>query len=308
VVIALVLACAGPDAEEAVRIDVPGEAVDRRSLPLAGGIADLGDGWLVAADPDGDRVLFVALATGAQREVAFPSGWAPGAVAIDGGQALVALGTGSVAAVQVVPLAARIVPDVCAGPRGVDVVDGRGLVACATGELVEVDLGTASVIAVHDLEADLRDVVLQDDGTAVVTTFRSAEVLVVDDGRIRDRFALPTLAPPDAPALVARVARRMVATGDGRIGVLHQAHTIDPVEILPDAPSYGSGACDAVARPLLTWIGADGPTDTVRIDAIGAVEVAFWPEGDGAYPEPLPVLGVAWPDGGRGLQSAYRSP
>ena len=70
------LGCVGPPAP-IDRIVVPGLPVPARSIPLAGGIADGSDGWLVASDPDGDRVLVVALADESVREVRFPDGWAP---------------------------------------------------------------------------------------------------------------------------------------------------------------------------------------------------------------------------------------
>jgi hypothetical protein len=99
----------------------------------------------------------------------------------------------------------------------------------------------------------------------------------------------------------------MVRVGDGRVAVLHQAHVTDAVPLDdPGSPAYGSGACEAVARPLVTWLGQDGPEGTVRIDAVLAVDLAFSPEGDGAFTEPTPLIGgaVVGPQGA-GVQSAY---
>ena len=49
---------------------------------------------------------------------------------------------------------------------------------------------------------------------------------------------------------------------------------------------------DAVARPLVAWLDADGPQASVRTDAVLALDLAFWPLGDGAFDEPTPLVGA----------------
>jgi mono/diheme cytochrome c family protein len=275
-------------------LQVEGEPVPRVSLPLAGGAAASDGPYLAALDLQGDRLILFE-EHGEIREVHFPSGWAPGAVAMEGGQAAITLrGTGAVALVTVQPLQVELWP-ACPEPRGVDLRDGRWAVACAGGELVLPD-------RVLRVKPDLGEVLLEGD-EAWLTVAREASVLRVSlqDGALLQQHALPVVPDLEGRALVARAARRMVRVGDGRVAVLHQAHTTDEIalSLVPGQPPYGTGACQAVARPLVTWLDAQGPTESVRIDAVLPVELAFW-EGDGAFAEPTPVIGA-----GQGLTSAY---
>jgi hypothetical protein len=295
------LACRPPDLPAApLELRVQGEAVPRGSLPLAGGAAAADGPWLAAADVEGDRLLIFEHGSERVREVSFPSGWAPGAVALEEGRAAVVLrGVGAVALVTIEPLQAELWP-ACPEPRGVDMREGRWAVACAGGELVVGD-------EVLRVQPDLGEVLLEG-GQAWLTVVREAVVLRVSlgDGEVLQRHPLPVVPDLDGRPLVARAARRMVRVGDGRVAVLHQAHATDEIalSLAPGQAPYGTGACDAVARPLVTWLDAQGPTASVRIDAVLPTELAFW-EGDGAFGEPTPVIGAVLSGAGRGLTSAY---
>jgi hypothetical protein len=125
-------------------------------------------------------------------------------------------------------------------------------------------------------------------------------------GEVIGRFALPALPSPDGRMLVGRVVRRIADGGDGRAFVLHQVHVDDPVPLtIAGEPAYGTGACLAVARPLLSWIGEDGFESSVRIDAVLPLDVVAWVGGDGAFQVPTPIVGAVEAGAGPGFQSVY---
>lgn len=299
-------ACVSPDPGVDPVLDgivVAGPAVPRVSRPLTGGALAVDGDRLVAADLDGDRVALLDLASGARRDVTFPDGYAPGPVALSGDDAIVALpGPGAAARIGFTSGAVAVEP-VCAEPRGVDAAFGLAVVVCADGTLAV--LGGARFA----VEPGLRDVVVVDPETALVAVQRSAEVLRVSlaDGAILARNPLPVLPDPEGHPFAARAVRRMVRVGDGRVAVLYQAHATDVVPLdLAAGPPYGSGACSSVARPLVTWLDALGtPVDTVRLDAVLPVDLGFWPEGDGAFVEPTPLVAAALAGPVRGVQAAY---
>ncbi|MEZ4239723.1 MAG: hypothetical protein R3F59_26915 [Myxococcota bacterium] len=296
----LLAAACRPVAPGPRQVAVLGDDVPAVSRPVVGGAAAASSRWVVAADVGGDALVALD-APGEVRRVQFPRGYAPSAVALDGDVAAVTLpGAGAVAVVALAPLAVVVTP-VCDAPRGVDLAGGRWAVACADGTLALSD-GARWPVA-----RELRDVVLDGD-RAWVLLGRDAAVAVVDlaDGRVIARWGLPTLPDPDGRPLVARAGRRMVRA-DGGVAVLYQAHVTDEVALDLAGPApYGTGACNAVARPLVSWVGPDGPARTVRLDAVLPVDLALWPEGDGAFTEPTPVVGSAGAAPWRGaLTTAY---
>ena len=131
----------------------------------------------VASDPDRDRVYIVDLATGALLQtVQLPKHSEPGRVTVDTeGHAYVVLRRAGGLATIDIATGAVSVRDVCVAPRGLaydkDLVAVH--VACANGELVTVPRGAGALDRVQ-LDRDLRDVVMQSDGSMVVTTFRTA--------------------------------------------------------------------------------------------------------------------------------------
>ncbi|MEA2750147.1 MAG: hypothetical protein QOI41_4290 [Myxococcales bacterium] len=147
--------------------------------PISGGTLAIASDrtTAVAADADRDRVYVVDLPTRAVRHtVSLPRHSEPGRVAVDdanhayvvlrnaGGLATIDLATGGVT-----------IRDVCLAPRGVafDVTQKAMHVACASGELVTLPLGTGDVVR-RTLDHDLRDVVVMGDGSLQVTQFRTA--------------------------------------------------------------------------------------------------------------------------------------
>jgi hypothetical protein len=111
-------------------------------------------------------------------------------VALRGGGALVTIDPG-----QGTVVARR---SVCPAPRGVAWDKSTDLVwvACATGELVAFPSAGGAAAQSFVVERDLRDVIVQADGTLTVSKFRSAEVLrIASDGTIANRAQLPSNGP-----------------------------------------------------------------------------------------------------------------
>src|SRR5262245_7971806 len=111
------------------------------SVPVYGGTMEVEPefGWIVAADPEGNRLLRVVGDDVA--EVALGYNARPFRVHVEGTQAWVTLrGTGELASVSIDTLTVDWKTRVCLEPRGVARSPTGGLlVACAGGEIVEVD-------------------------------------------------------------------------------------------------------------------------------------------------------------------------
>jgi mono/diheme cytochrome c family protein len=249
--------------------------------PLSGGTLLIwrGGNVAVASDPERDRI-FVADLAGASllREIALEPGSEPGRLAQDGsGRIFVALRSGG----QLVTLA----PDsfalaerrpVCPAPRGVAVLpDGsRVYVACAGGELVALP-PEGPALWTRKLEPDLRDVVVAADGASLlVSTFRSARVLVtnLEGERTGEMSPPPSLnltrrvrSGPEGPAatrFTPSVAwRTLPAPGGGAI-VLHQRGFTGQIPVDPNQPGtsggYGGQGCDGVVQSTVSLVGAPG--------------------------------------------------
>jgi len=245
-----------PDAEPIVSVPVYGGTLE--SAPAIGGV--------IAADPEGNRLLRVIGDDVAEMDLGYNA--RPFRVHVEDATAWVTLrGTGELAEVAIDSGRLHWRTRVCLEPRGVARSQaGPLLVACAGGELVEVDDdGNLGRLAV--LEPDLRDVVAAEDHL-LVSRFATAEVLEVD---------------PESLSIVARyfgsdsVAWRMRPYGGGAL-VLLQETTPEPIAIdEPDAETeaeeptsaYGaasSGCQDTIVSTVLiaVWMtNAPFPTRTV---------------------------------------------
>ncbi|AKU96741.1 Cytochrome c551 peroxidase [Labilithrix luteola] len=230
---------------------------------------------IVAADTDRDLAYVVDLAGRALvRTVNLPPGSEPGRVAI---------GLDRVAHV-VLRKAGKIASfaldggevdyrDVCATPRGIGVDNVRSAlkVTCASGELLTVPLDGSAISSVN-VERDLRDVVVNTDGTTFVSTFRSAKLLRVAKGAVGSSRTSGSImmawraaaAPVDDPPASSGDGGSGTDAGtpeptndDGEIAVVGQEASPEPVQTTPGG--YGSGVvvgpgtdCGATASGIVT--------------------------------------------------------
>lgn len=235
---------------------------------------------IVAADPDRDRVVLVDLG---ERKVvadlALEALSEPGRV-VEGpaGMANVALRRGG--AVVTIDLAKRAIVrsvEVCPAPRGMAFVDGVIHVACAGGELVTMNASSGAITRNLVLDADLRDVVARG-SELVVSRFRSAEVLVIDEsGALVDRSSVVqgSFARPS-------VAWRMVPDGQGGLAMVHQLASEDLVFPVPGG--YGASPC------------GEGIVGTTVSFGMGQSGAPFF-EGASIHASALPV-DIAFSEGG----------
>ncbi len=150
--------------------------------------------------------------------------------------------------------------EVCPTPRGITLGpdDTSLLVACAGGELVEVATQDGAISRSVQVAPDLRDVVLDVDGTVYVTRFRSAEVLELDvDFRVvdvRKLDAWPRMT--DSASMIPNTAWRMVGVPGGGWLLSHQAASDGVIETFPDQPApppyYGGEACSELVQSTLS--------------------------------------------------------
>lgn len=271
----LLAACLGPLGAQR------SDQAPTRTVPVYGGTtASWGDQLIVAADPLRDAVSFVK--GGASATATLDPGSEPFRVVTTADRAYVTLrGTGQLVAFDHWGTELRR-RDVCAHPRGVAAGDAV-FVACAGGELVELDPTDLSVRGRTWLAPDLRDVVVDDD-VVLVSRFRAAEVLRVDAAThvVLDRHT-PSMVHTRADDASARVAWRMVPHPEGGALMVHQAHTHRAIDLErePESPArfgqapegpYGKvftcddGMDDPENGPLvtnhLTRVEADGTTTT----------------------------------------------
>lgn len=271
--------------------------------PVAGGtLLITKSGHAVAADPDRDLVHVVELST--QKVVAVPllENDEPGRV-VEGpvGTAfVVARRGGVVVAVDTAAGTARRFP-VCTAPRGVayDASTSKLYVACRSGQLAELDAQTGEVTARHQLDSDLRDVlVLGED--LVVTRFKTAEVMVVArDGKVLRRAAPKTESLRGA-TVTPTVAFRALALPMGGVLV---GHVDSSDATLPSGAGayYGASCGGSVADLSATVMNPGGTTASATLttvassrlgNASGPLDVAV--SADGSRVAMLAV-GNAWP-------------
>ena len=263
--------------------------------PLTGGtLLVLADGQTaVAADPERDQVYVVDLGRNTVRAtLTLQAGDEPGRLVEDAtGSVHVALRRGG-AVVSLDPkqgtLGARRA--VCSAPRGIAFEASTGLlhVACAGGELVSLPAAGGAATRTLMLERDLRDVVVGKGKQLLVSTFRSANVLVVgSDGTVGDRLHPGSGTVPNLLGMPRRmspaVAWRMQALNDakGSVVMLHQTGVDDVID--PANGGYGGlKGCGAIAEAGVSVLtpGSASPPVAMGMQMVSlAIDIALSPDG-----------------------------
>jgi cytochrome c553 len=282
-----------------------------RARPISGGtLAVLSDGHTaVAADSDRDQVYVVDLLKSRLAfTIALREGDEPGRVVEDdAGRVHVALRGGG-AVVTLDPARGTILARraLCAAPRGLAYEKATGSlhVACAGGELVSIDAAPSATTPrrVRILDRDLRDIVVQDKAL-LVSTFRSANLLVVDAaGTTMTRLTSDaTLKNAMSPA----VAWRMVGTPQGGALMLHEEGETFPVDTSPGGYGRGFG-CGGIVNSDVTVVspgqgsaaGSMAASTTMALaGALVGADVAISPAGDR-----VAVVSIGGGDQGQQLQ------
>lgn len=150
------------------------QPVGEEDLQLVGDLA-------IVSDPTTRSIYIANTETGTLVHTIETPG-RPGRIAIAGRQAHVVLqGLGAVTTIDLDTGLTRNTAPACPAPRGIaaDQDRGRLWVACASGELVGLELSTLEKTSMWRVDADLRDVVALETGL-YVSRFRAAEILHLD--------------------------------------------------------------------------------------------------------------------------------
>ena len=199
----------------------------------------------VVSDPDRDRVVIVDLINDTVvKAIDVDAGEEPGRAVIDhAGRAHVALRNGNqLLTVNIANGEVEGRYTVCSSPRGIatfqaveNQADESLVIACATGEVVELDAATGEQIAHAEFAPDLRDVVIAGPGTragrrVLVSSFRSADVLTLNTDLELEHSARPGgyVHPGSQRAFVSNVAWRMVPAAGGAL-MVHQRSATVPI-------------------------------------------------------------------------------
>jgi len=171
--------------------------------PIAGGtLAVAADGGMVVvADPDRDAVYLASPADGQVRTVQLPRGSEPGRVVLDdaGAAHVVLRSAGRLARIALDSGDSTLSSQLCDQPRGLGFAPAaRALfVACADGDLVQLNPDTHAERARAHLQRDLRDVLTDARGPRFASRYRSAELLQLDAaGALLHRGRPPSLPRP----------------------------------------------------------------------------------------------------------------
>jgi hypothetical protein len=250
--------------------------------------------WLIAADPDRDRLYFIDVEAGSLSHVReLPTGSEPGRVIEDdAGRIHVALRSrGALVSLRRAPDSQMTERAVCAEPRGLayDNASDTVHVACADGSLVSVGADVeAGVTRKLSLDRDLRDLIVRGD-ELWVTRFRSAEVLRIGaDGSIVERKLPPSVLVRGAPDLQRgdssedehspTVAWRALDIPGKGSAILHQRATVETVRITTDG--YGSVDCSGILQTSVTiGLDAERTVSADLADAVVAIDMAVNPSG-----------------------------
>jgi mono/diheme cytochrome c family protein len=243
-----------------------------------------------AADPDRDQAYLVDTSAGTlTATIALNAGDEPGRAVQDaaGKVHLVLRRAGVVATIDVASATVTARDAVCPAPRGIayDAANDRVHIACAGGELVSLPAAGGAAVRTLALDRDLRDVVVV--GTQLwVSTFRSAQILVVDNvaGTVSTRVTLPDSFDFNGQ-FTASVAWRMMSLPNGKVGIAHQRGLTGPV--MTTQGGYGGGpgpGCGGIVQSGVSVVdGTSLATSTVSLDnVVLPVDFAFAPNG-GVY-------------------------
>jgi mono/diheme cytochrome c family protein len=273
------------------------------------------DAGLVASDATTDALYLIDLDQGElTHRVQFEEDAAPGRVAASEDTAYVVLqGAGELARVDAQgQVTGRVA--VCAAPRGValDAGRSRAWVACASSEVVGVDLQTFEVASTWFVDADLRDVVVLGP-RLYVSRFHAGEILALDpgSGEVEDRKFLPRRIGYFGDGAQVGVLWRLERGGDGVIAsyqrMTRQALVLAPPEMRRGEegdgghqPAYGprpdqrDGDCQAAVSSMAALVVLDGSGQLVDV------------EGECVSNDPLPVDVELGPCGVATLSAAAR--
>lgn len=240
----------------------PVVAAQTPPAPLSGGtLSTTADGaFLVAADPQSDRVVVVDIATRlVTGDFPLTAGDEPGRViAGPGQQVFIALRRGG-AVVTIDPsqgvLSRRAA---CLAPRGLayDATNDALHVACADGKLVTFTGEAAEPTRVVDLDTDLRDVLVAD-GRLWITRLRSAELIEIgSDGAVVQRLKPPALVGT-VPALPSETTTEPTTAPDPTLQVA-VFPSEDPVIAPPQTPTSSFS-------PAVAWRTVRGPDGALHM-------------------------------------------
>lgn len=310
--VALLAGCHGPAPIRRVEAPDPGfggpaSFVDPRASgavitldappPISGGTLATRGAIVVAADPDRDRVLVVDTTTRDVIQVSLPDGSEPGRVVIDAlDNAHVVLRGSSEVASFTLSLPEQVTRRrVCTAPRGIAADDARHVVrvACRDGELVTFDPSTEATPSVLRLGFDdLRDVLVRGD-EILVTRFRSAEVVRLDQrgaelSRVTPVSSVsPTAVRPDGSTaeFIPSVAWRTILVGDD-VYVAHQRSSDGELALAPGA-YYSTGVCSgSIVQSAATLFSGAELTPTASPNFAQAtlpVDIAVSPDVNSGY-------------------------
>lgn len=248
----VLLNCASGDAPSIDPVQ-PTFAVGARPALMGGTLvtAPVGERAYVSF-PDLDSVARADFWAGTLDLLALGAGAQPGRLVLDRHLMLhvIERGTGDVADVDVSGQQLKLVRTrhACAEPRGL-AADGDLLyVACAGGDLVTFNTSGGEEVGRRFIERDLRDVVVVN-GNVRVSTFRSAELIGVDEGT---RVSPPTLVVPasevtpvGARTFTPGIAWRTIGFSDGSTVTTFQRGLVEPVG--PVVPASISATCQTTA-------------------------------------------------------------
>lgn len=282
-------------------------AVEDNERPLVGGtLLVTRAGAIVAADPEGDRMMILDADQSWPAEVWLQAGAMPfrsveDALADDVVYTSLR-GTGQVAVIDALGGRVLDVWDACLEPRGIDVEpDGLSIwVACASGQLVELDTATGEKLTDLLLDNDLRDIVLEGDWMWI-SRMRSAQVLRVGkDGTIIERMVPPNWAF-SSDTFAPTVAWRMSPDPDGQgVAMIHQRGRVNDINLFAVDDPYAGPGCKPIMHSAVTKFAHTGviessgaitdvplPVD-FHIDA-GGVDVV-----SGAYDATTQITQFGW--------------
>lgn len=268
-----------------------GNSAPRNTAPLLGGtVTSAGGGdFAVVSDAERDLIYVINVRSRTIRsKIRLPTGSQPTRGVEDNrGQVRVALrGTGQIATIAVSSGSLVATESVCPEPRGVawNPTTEALLVACASGELVTMP--TVGSTSVRRLNADLRDVVVQN-GKIRVSTFRSAQLLDVEE--TVKPLELPSISLPPvretSTSFDPTVAWRTVAGPNGLTVTVHQRAVTGDIDAIrmglpPVAVPYYTNPCaNAVVRSAVSVADATRVLSSVEIAAVLPVDLAISPDG-----------------------------